>query len=82
MDAVRRIAEPPLEDGVVLVHRVEQLTEVDEYPRVARVQGTHVGCGRRITDSLIGQNVTIPNHEQNLPKGHRLILGDKATVTL
>ena len=39
-------------------------------------------CGRRITDSLIGQNVTILNHEHNLPKGHKLILGDKATVTL
>ena len=46
------------------------------------MQGTHIDCGRRITDSLIGQNVTILNHEQNLPKGHKLILGDKATVTL
>jgi len=39
-------------------------------------------CGRRITDSPTGQNVTILSHEQNLPKGHKLILGDKATATL
>ena len=30
----------------------------------------------------IDQNVTILSHEHNLPKGHKLILGDKATVTL
>jgi len=46
------------------------------------MQGTYIDCGRRITDSLIGQNVTILNHEHNLPKGHKLILGDKAIVTL
>jgi len=46
------------------------------------MQGTYIDCGRRITDSLIGQNVIILNHEHNLPKGHKLILGDKATVTL
>ena len=46
------------------------------------MQGSYIDCGRRITDSLIGQNVTILNHEHNLPKGHKLILGDKATVTL
>jgi len=38
-------------------------------------------CGRRITDSLIGQNVTILNHEHNPPRSHRLIPEDKATVT-
>jgi len=46
------------------------------------MRGTYIDCGRRITDSLIGQNVTILNHEHNLPKGHKLILGDKAIVTL
>jgi hypothetical protein len=35
---------------------------------------TIIDCGRRITDSLIGRSVTILGHEQNLPKGHRLIL--------
>ena len=38
--------------------------------------------GRRITDSLIGRNVTILNHEQNLPRGHKLIAGDQTTITL
>ena len=33
------MAEPPLEHRVVLVHRPEQLAEVHEYSRVARVQG-------------------------------------------
>ena len=46
------------------------------------MEGTNIDCGRRITDSLIGRNVTILGYEQNLPKGHRLILGDMATFTL
>ena len=46
------------------------------------MQSAHIDCGRRITDSLIGRNVTILNHENNLPRGHKLILGDMATVTL
>ena len=39
-------------------------------------------CGRRITDNLIGQNVTILNHEQNIPNSHKLIIGDMSKVTL
>ena len=46
------------------------------------MQGNHIDCGRRITDSLIGRNVTILNHEQNLPRGHKLIVGDQTTITL
>jgi len=46
------------------------------------MEGSYINCGRRITDSLIGRNVNILSHEQNLPKCHKLILGDKATVTL
>ena len=46
------------------------------------MEGTHIDCGRRITDSLIGRKVKILGYEQNLPKGHRLILGDMATVIL
>ena len=45
------------------------------------MEDTHIDCGRRITNSLIGRNVKILGHEQNIPKGHRLILGDMATVT-
>ena len=39
-------------------------------------------CGRRITDSLIGRNVAILNHEQNLPRGHKLIVEDQTTFAL
>ena len=46
------------------------------------MEGTHIDCGRRITDSLIGRRVRIIGYEQNLPKGRKLILGDMATVTL
>ena len=46
------------------------------------MSGARIDCGKRVTDSLIGKNVTILSHEQNLPKGHKLILGDMATVTL
>jgi len=46
------------------------------------MEGAHIDCGRRITDSLIGQNVTILSHEKHIPKGHRLVLGDMATVTI
>lgn len=60
-------------------HATIQKTEIEN---TIVMQGAHIDCGRRITDSLIGQNATILSHEQNLPKGHKLILGDKATVTL
>jgi len=46
------------------------------------MEGAHVDCGRRIVDSLIGRNVKILGAEQNIPRGHKLILGDMATVTL
>ena len=46
------------------------------------MEGTHIDCGRRITNVLIGRSVTIPSHEQNIPKGYRLILGDASKVTL
>jgi len=46
------------------------------------MDGTNIDCGRRITDSLIGRRVRILGYEQNIPRGHRLILGDLATVTL
>jgi len=46
------------------------------------MEGAHIDCDRRITDSLIGRRVQILNHETSLPKGHRLIIGDQSTVTL
>ena len=46
------------------------------------MEGAQIDCGRRIVDSLIGRKVNILGYEQNIPKGHKLILGDMATVTL
>ena len=46
------------------------------------MQGTHIDCGRRLTNSLIGRKVRILNHENYLSKGHKLILGDQSTVNL
>jgi glucose-1-phosphate thymidylyltransferase len=46
------------------------------------MNGAHIDCGKRITDSLIGKNVEIVDSAQNVPKGYRLILGDQSTVTL
>jgi len=46
------------------------------------MEGTYIDCGQRITDSLIGRDVQILNHERNLPKGHKLILGDNSMVNL
>ena len=46
------------------------------------MEGAYIDCGRRIVDSLIGRRVKILGYEQNIPKGHRLILGNQSTVTL
>ncbi|MCJ7573585.1 hypothetical protein MUO93_04900 [Candidatus Bathyarchaeota archaeon] len=46
------------------------------------MNGAHIDCGKRITDSLIGKNVEIIDSNQFAPKGHKLILGDQSTVTL
>lgn len=46
------------------------------------MESAHIDCGRRLVDSLIGRKVKILGAEQNIPKGHRLILGDMATVSL
>ena len=46
------------------------------------MEGTYIDCGRRIVGSLIGRKVKILGYEQNLPRGHGLILGDMALVTL
>ncbi len=46
------------------------------------MEGTYIDCGRRITDSLIGRKVKVLGYEQNLPKGHKLILGDMGYITI
>jgi len=45
------------------------------------MNGAHIDCGKRITDSLIGKNVEIVDSAQNVPKGRKLILGDASKVT-
>jgi glucose-1-phosphate thymidylyltransferase len=65
-------------------------TSIGDHARIANTEiensivmsGARIDCGKRITDSLIGRRVRILGHEQNLPKGHKLVLGDMATVTL
>jgi NDP-sugar pyrophosphorylase family protein len=46
------------------------------------MSGTRIDYGKRITDSLIGKNVEIIDSNQNVPKGHKLILGDASKITL
>ena len=46
------------------------------------MEGTYIDCGRRIVDSIIGRNVEILGYEQNIPRGHKLIIGDMSKVTL
>jgi glucose-1-phosphate thymidylyltransferase len=46
------------------------------------MEGAHIDCGRRITDSLIGRNVKVFDFEKNLPKSHKLIIGDMGYVTI
>ena len=45
------------------------------------MEGASIECDELITDSVIGRNVAITKNNE-LPKGHKLILGDMATVTL
>ena len=46
------------------------------------MEGAHIDCGKRITDSLIGRKVRILSYEGSVPRGHRLIIGDMSKVTL
>lgn len=46
------------------------------------MEGARIDCGRRITDSLIGRKVEVQSSENNVPKGHSLIIGDMSYVTL
>ena len=46
------------------------------------MSGALIDCGKRITDSIIGKNVEIVDSVKNVPKGHKLILGDASKVTL
>jgi len=39
-----------------------------------------VESGTRITDSLIGNGSTVADAERRIPKGHKLILGERSFV--
>ena len=65
-------------------------TSIGDHVRIANTEiensivmsDTSIDCGKRITDSIIGKNVEILDYERNLPRGHKLILGDSSKVTL
>jgi len=65
-------------------------TSIGDHVRIANTEiensiimsGARIDCSKRIVDSLIGRKVKVLGYEQNIPRGHRLILGDMATVTL
>ncbi|MEM3891695.1 MAG: glucose-1-phosphate thymidylyltransferase [Nitrososphaerales archaeon] len=41
-----------------------------------------IDCGRRVVDSVIGRGAKVVSSDGNLPKGHKLILGDTTYVSL
>jgi glucose-1-phosphate thymidylyltransferase len=65
-------------------------TSIGDHCKVANAEienciimaGVRIDCSQRIIDSLIGKNVEITDARQNVPKGHKLILGDASKVTL
>jgi len=59
-------------------HIVIRNTEIEN----SIMEGCLIDCGKRIVDSLIGRRATILSSDLNLPKGHKLFLGDQSTVTL
>jgi len=46
------------------------------------MEGAHICCGKRIIDSIIGRNAKVVDSNSNLPRGHRLILGDMTYVSI
>jgi glucose-1-phosphate thymidylyltransferase len=69
---------------------IEPYTSIGDHARIANTEiensivmnGALIDCGKRVTDSLIGKNVEIVDSNLNVPKGHKLILGDASKVTL
>lgn len=46
------------------------------------MEGAYIGCAKRIVDSLIGRNARVVDSRKNLPRGHKLILGDVTYVSI
>jgi len=74
--------ETPQETGPPLTPNRRDTILNTEVENSIIMEGAHIDCGRRIVDSLIGRNVKILSSEKNIPRGHRLILGDMTEVTL
>ena len=75
---VNQIRTPIISPAIIGDHSPILNTEVENS---IIMEGAHIDCGRRITDSLIGRRVQIL-HDNSLPRGHRLILSDRSTITL
>lgn len=46
------------------------------------MEGTKITCKRKITDSIIGKNSVVSSEKDRLPKGYRLILGERSTIDI
>jgi len=46
------------------------------------MEGAQINCGKRIIDSIIGRSATIIDFNANVPRGHKLILGDMTYVSI
>jgi glucose-1-phosphate thymidylyltransferase len=46
------------------------------------MNNVQIRCGKRIVDSLIGNNATVVDSEKNLPRGHKMILGERTFVSI
>jgi NDP-sugar pyrophosphorylase family protein len=75
---VNQIRTPIISPAIIGDHSPILNTEVENS---IIMEGAHIDCGRRITDSLIGRRVQIL-HDNSLPRSHRLILSDRSTITL
>jgi len=65
---VNQIRTPIISPAIIGDHSPILNTEVENS---IIMEGAHIDCGKRITDSLIGRKVKILNQKQNLPRGHR-----------
>jgi NDP-sugar pyrophosphorylase family protein len=73
--------ETPQETGPPLTPNRRDTILNTEVENSIIMEGAHIDCGKGITDSLIGRRVQIL-HDNSLPRGHRLILSDRSTITL
>ncbi|VVB66531.1 Bifunctional protein GlmU [Candidatus Gugararchaeum adminiculabundum] len=46
------------------------------------MDGSNIHCGKRIVESLIGENCEISSNVKTRPEGHKLIIGENSSVSL